>query len=187
MLDIHVHVWCVHVCVCVTGVFALFVPRMEISVYFTVFLFFNFFIFLFFGGGVTYDQIHVLSVTCCTIIHLVHRPGGELMPGEDEIDGLKRSMTEVSTYSWKFRIDFDSALCANSRFMKTNNHIIPYYVSANLWWRSAKTKATNDYANQDVQYGVGKLVQCHCTYSEGFCKPYFHSTIINLSLLSIMN
>ncbi|KAK3746775.1 hypothetical protein QZH41_013599, partial [Actinostola sp. cb2023] len=23
------------------------------------------------------------------------RPGGELMPGEDEIDGLRRSMTEI--------------------------------------------------------------------------------------------
>lgn len=27
---------------------------------------------------------------------LLSRPGGELVAGEDEIDGLKRSMTEVS-------------------------------------------------------------------------------------------
>jgi hypothetical protein len=29
------------------------------------------------------------------LIVFICRPGGELMPGEDEVDGLRRSMTEV--------------------------------------------------------------------------------------------
>lgn len=35
---------------------------------------------------------------------LSNRPGGELSPGEDEVEGLKRLMTEVATSQHTFKL-----------------------------------------------------------------------------------
>lgn len=59
---------------------------------------------------------------------LLCRPGGELNPGEDEVEGLKRLMTEV-TASWYFIL-----------FAGDGQHVLIFGCTTDPWtagWREA--------------------------------------------------